>query len=250
MKHGEHGSPGDRDDHVPTHADSPFIAEDQSWWTGIEGTRIVWSIEDVTPWEAVIVAPANAALENYQLAGLRAKRHGGAHPADYALHQGLMQVLGGITLASGHVELEMKRILLTAKAEPAAGFADVDLGWKQLEEKLGEVSLANDLLASRLRPVLEWAEGKDIRERRNTAIHSAWCLYEIGHIEGARLPHKSHGQTRIDEHGELAATVGILWEYLGRLQKVVTWPMAIYPPLPLDTPQRTVHIEVATEDGS
>jgi hypothetical protein len=202
----------------------------------------------VTPWESFIVVPEGGALENYQLAGLRAKRHGGPHPSDYALQQALMQVLGAITLVSGHVELEMKRILLTAKAEPTAGFADVDLGWKQLGDKLAEVARGDSVLASKLLPVLRWAEDKDIRERRNTAIHSAWCLYEIGHIEGARLAHKSDGKTHIDEDGELAATVGILWEYLNRLQRVVQWPISIFPPLPADAPQRSVRSEVTVSE--
>lgn len=236
------------DEAQPTSEDSPFICSDPTWWDDIPGTRMVWQMEGVLPWEVVLTG-FTGPFENYQLAGLRMKRKGGPLPCDYQMHRVLFSVLGAITLVSGHIELEMKRILLTARAEPDSGFADVDLTWKKLEDALEVVAGDGSPLGDSLKPVLAWARDNRLRDRRNTAVHSAWSLYETGHIEGARLPHRSEGQTIIDAGGDLSKTVSLLWEYLNRLQALVKWPIAVLPSLSDDTPLRNLIIEVEGQEN-
>jgi len=164
-----------------------------------------------------------------------------------AVHQSLFTLLGLVTLVSGHIELEMKRILLTANAEPEAGFSDVDLTWKRLEDKLAEVAEGDDPLARRLRPTLLWGLEMRLRERRNAVVHSAWSLYDVGHFEAARLPHKSDGETVLDDGNGLAELGVQLREYLNRLQRVVKWPILVLPPLGDNVPIKECSLDVAQE---
>ncbi len=71
------------------------------------------------------------------------------------------------------------------------------------------------------------------------------CLEHHGVREG---PAQERGQHRIDNDGGLASLVTLLWEYHGRLQKVVPWPIAVLPPLADDVPQRHVEMEIRPSD--
>lgn len=239
-------SPEDDSNEQPTHADSWYIAESQDWWTSnYQGTRVAFDVADVPPWEALWLVPKGP-LANHNLAGFRTRRHGGPHDCDYAMQRALREFLGAVTLASGHVELEMKRILLTAKAAPDLDFSDVDLTWKQLEDALAKVA-ADDTspLSAKLKPVLEWGRARRIRDRRNEAIHSAWSLYDMGHFHASRVPFKSAGQTIVARPQRAAEFITVLWDYLGRLQCVVAWPIEVLPPLDPETPRIETVVEVS-----
>ena len=225
---------------------SPYIAVDPSWREDLTGTHALFDIRGYPAWEGVLTNTAGV-LSRHNVAGFRMTRRGGAHPSDMAVHRSLFTRLGIVTLVSGHIEVEMKRILLTANAEPDSGFADVDLTWKRLEDKLAEVADGDDPLADKLRPTLAWGAEKGLRERRNAAVHSAWALYDVGHFEAARLPHKSDGETLIDDGTALAETGTLLREYLNRLQDVVKWPILVLPPLGDNVPIKEFSVDVAQE---
>lgn len=230
----------------PTHTDSPYIAADPSWWNTIQGTLLQFDFDGFPPYEAVLTNTAGA-LSGYHMSGVRVTRLGGIHPADAATQRNLFTLLGAITLAAGHVELEMKRILLTANAVPESGFADVDYTWKGLEDRLTDVAAGDGPLAEALGPVLAWSADKKLRERRNDAVHSAWWLFDVGHFEGSRLAYRSDGASILDDGQGLAETAALLREYLNRLQRVVRWPMLVLPPLGEDVPIRQYNVEVRAE---
>lgn len=188
-------------------------------------------------------------LDGYSLSGVRTTRLGGAHEADKGMQLSLMLLLGAITLASGHVELEMKRILLVAKAVPEAGFSDVDYAWKALEERLARVVRDGGAIAERLGPVLAWGQDHQLRQRRNDAVHSAWVMFETGHFEGARLAPKSEGVTIVDDGSDLGETASLLREYVNRLQQVVKWPILVLPPLEDDVPIRRPIVDIQETSG-
>lgn len=225
---------------------SPYIATDRSWSQSLIGHLVTFEIGGFPPYEGVLT-DTTGALTTYHLSGVRLKRQGGAHPADSAVQQALFVLLGAITLASGHVELEMKRILLTAREVPESGFADVDYTWKGLEDRLSRVAEAETDLARMLQPVLAWGAENRLRQRRNNAVHSAWALYELGHFEGARLAPKSDGASIVEDGRGLAETAELLREYCNRLQKVVRWPLLVLPPLGENVPIRKVNVRVEEE---
>lgn len=231
----------------PTHVDSPYISADPSWWDSIRGTLVQFELDGFPAYQGVLTNTAGA-LNGYHMSGVRMTRLGGPHPADPAMQKALFTLLGAITLASGHVELEMKRILLTANAVPESGFSDVDYTWKGLEDRLAKVATNGGPLAEALRPVLAWGAEKKLRERRNDVVHSAWALFDVGHFEGARLAPKSDGTSILDDGHGLAETAALLREYSNRLQRVVRWPILVLPPLGDDVPIRQVNVEVRAEE--
>lgn len=229
-------------------SDSPFIARDRSWVTQVNGMLVQWQPDGFPACEAVLTN-TRGELQQVSLPGARMVRLGGAHEADKAVHLSLILVLGAIILASGHVELEMKRVLLKAKAIPDADFSDVDYSWKGLEERLESVVREGGEIAEKLGPVLTWAQERHLRQRRNDAVHSSWSLYEVGHFQGARLAPNSDGHTIVDDGGHLSETASLLREYVNRLQQVVKWPVLVLPPLQEDVPIRRPRLVIAEEPG-
>lgn len=231
--------PSDR----PTHQDSVYIAEAADWRAGYGGHLVTWQLPDVEPFE-YILTNLNGPMERYDVSTLRMVRHGGVHTADVALQQSLFTAIGAITVIAGHIEAEMKRIILVAEEGRKSGFAELGATWSGLEDQLWRHASSGSELAAKLRPALDWGRSRQVKEIRDQAVHSAWRLHSIGHIEACRFKHKSDGETLIDRDGSrLAANVETMFTYLHKLEDVVSWPTAVLPPLPVDAPHPTLVME-------
>jgi hypothetical protein len=224
-------------------SESPYVIGNPGWRDGLVGAHAVFELDGFLPWEGLL-ANTNGALNKVELPGARVTRHGGPHPADANIQRVLFTLLGMIAMSSGHVEVEMKRILLNARQDPDAAFEDVDLTWSTLESDLAKVASGNGEIAEKLRPVLAWANENRVRQRRNDAIHSAWSHFDVGHFEGTRLPRRGAATTILDDGQGLAETATLIREYLNRLQTIVNWPILVLPPLPDDIPTRHLEVQV------
>lgn len=196
------------------------------------------------PWD-LLVTGLSGPIERYDLATLRFTRDGGPHQADRAHQRALFTIVGALVVSAGHIEAEMKRIVLVHRGDPDSGFADVDDTWTSLERELRAIADGDGPLADPLGEALSWGEANRIKEIRDTAVHSSWCLYDLGHMHASRFKRKSDGQTRLASYQEVAEFVTTLREYANRLQRIVKWPVALLPPLPDRVPivELTVDIE-------
>lgn len=188
-----------------------------------------------TPYELLLTQPPAPWMEGVDVATVRLRRHGGPHSSDGEHQQRLFLAVGMVAVIAGHVEAEMKRILLTASARAGSTFSDVDLTWSGLEKGLEKV--ANEQtgeLADKLRPVLEWGKSKNIAGRRHDVIHSAWWLFNIGHLEASRFKRNSPPAIHTFSYEDIVLLTATMGEYLDRLAQVVPWTTAVLPPLAPD----------------
>ncbi len=71
------------------------------------------------------------ALSETDLSTVRIGRHGGPNAQDLQFRSELHRRIGAVTVAAGHVEMAMKRLLLVLTSPPKArfGFSTVDETW-------------------------------------------------------------------------------------------------------------------------
>lgn len=227
---------GSSDQEMPTRESSAYVSESEEWRTNLRGHRLVIELEGFSAWEFVLANFNGSQQSRYDLSTLRVTRHGGLAPSDLALQQALFSLVGAITVVAGHIEAEMKRIILVANEGTKTGFAEVSQTWTDLEKSLQKVAEGEGGLADRLRPVLAWGQEEKIKETRDNVVHSAWLLYDVGHIEASRFAHKSDGHSITATPEEFGGLAERMFEYLTRLQRVVSWPTAVLPPLPEGVP--------------
>ena len=228
--------PGDPDPEASHGVESPFVSKSHGWTADYDdGPLILLELDRYLPYELLLTDPPPPWMEGVDVATVRLRRHGGPHPSDREHQQRLFLAVGMVAVIAGHVEAEMKRILLTASARAGSTFSDVDLTWSGLEKNLQKV--ANEQtgeLADRLRPILEWGRGKKIAERRHDVIHSAWWLYNIGHLEASRFKRNSQPVIHTLSYEDVETLAVTMGEYLDRLAQVVPWTTAVLPPLAPD----------------
>jgi len=219
------------DDAVPEGSrGSPYVADDPSWLAGLHGHHVRYELGDLPDYEYLMVN-LGAAQDTTDVSTLRMVRLGGPNDADIEHRQNLFSVVGAIVVAGGHIEAEMKRIVIMGEGLRNASFVDLDLNWTQLELRLESIVSADGPLAAEIEKALSWGRDHKIKKRRDDAVHSAWTLYDVGSAQRARFARKSTGVVQIASLGEAAEAVPYLWEYASRLMTIGIWPTAILPPL-------------------
>lgn len=221
------------DRHIFDHQASAYVEEDSSWRDGLGGHLLNMQVEDLPHWQCLLTI-GDGPQEQYDLSTFRVTRGGGATPGDRQYRQNVFVLLGAMTLAAGHIEAEMKRIILVADESDKAGFADVPSTWSGLIDRLDAIAHREGALAESLREVLDWGTEQAISEIRHGAVHSAWWVFDPGHVHRSRFTRKSNGSTQMGTWDQVAQQVETLFEFLDRLQKVVPWPMATLPPIDPD----------------
>ncbi len=173
-----------------------------------------------------------SAAPNVNLATFRLGRHGGESNADRLFQQRLYTRIGAITVASGHVETAMKRLLLLLRGQ--SQFSDVaDKTWSQLHRCLQSERTDADARRKRLRHVLQWGEKNHIHESRNDVIHSYWWIYDGCGVMRSRFyqNHDQDGVSMVSSLAELDEYAQVLFEYARRLDDLLgeDWPRAMLP---------------------
>lgn len=147
-------------------------------------------------WQCLLTV-GDGPRERYDLSTFRVKRSGGAILRDRQYRQNVFILLGAMTLAAGHIEAEMKRIILVADESDRAGFADVPSTWSGLADRLDAIAHRDGALAESLQEVLDWGTEQEVTEIRHDAVHSAWWVFDPGHVHRSRFTRKSNGSTQM-----------------------------------------------------
>jgi hypothetical protein len=163
------------------------------------------------------------------LSTVRVGRHGGDAPEDLTFREELYQSVGSITVAGGHVEAAMKRLLLVLTG--AEAFSVVDYQWYQLETKLRELCDGSDERRQRLFRILDWADRHKVRERRHTVVHGAWWIYAGVGARVSRWPRKEDDRIMIGDMAWLRQLGNECWTYAHKLDDLLgeDWPRAMLP---------------------
>jgi hypothetical protein len=230
-----------------------FLAPSTNWTDGMGPGHVVKvSLEpadEVPPFEYFVVG-LTSDLDSYDMATFRMQREGGSNSADHALRRNLFTLVGAITVAGGHIESEMKRILIRAEENRGANFVDVDETWSGLEKRLAAVAAGDGPLAAEIGEALDWARRRRIKKIRDDAVHSTWELWEIGSAKRSRFRRRKDGEMIHGQIETFMSHVPRMFEYVSRLAQIANWPTAILPPLPDLVPQAIVVMRLETDVGS
>ena len=164
------------------------------------------------------------------LTALRVSRLGGPTESDLKFRAELFPVIGSITVAGGHIEAAMKRLLLILGHKESL-FSLADFQWGDLHKKLVAQCGGVDRQRRKLMDVLDWAERKNLRERRHTVVHGSWWLYSLDAALVSRWPRKQEGYVQIDSLENLRALEKQCWEFARKLDQLTgeSWPRAVLP---------------------
>ena len=164
------------------------------------------------------------------LATLRVGRHGGDTPEDLVFREDLFRSVGSITVAGGHIEAAMKRLLLLL-TDTETVFSLVDHPWLELEKKLRVQCNGSDDRRRSLLRLLDWADGHKLREHRHTVVHGSWWIYAGVGARVSRWPRKQQDAVIIEDMAWLIQISTRCWDYARRLGDLVgdDWARAMLP---------------------
>ncbi|WP_344255701.1 hypothetical protein [Mycolicibacterium llatzerense] len=160
------------------------------------------------------------------------------------LHQvRLFHAVGSVTVAGGHVEMAMKRVLVTLRDGKNSDLAaaDVPADWSALEDKLTKAAKPQETpLQKAVFELLTRAGVNELREGRNDVVHGHWWLIPMGTdgLVSSRYyrPKKDQQQDPAQTHPTLQRLQQLasdLFDLAHELDALVTphWPLAIVPGL-------------------
>jgi hypothetical protein len=170
-------------------------------------------------------------MPQWDISTMRLGRHGGETAADHRFRQQLYQRIGAVTVAGGHAETAMKRLLLLLRGDTAE-FSKADKPWTTLHEKLADECTGEDARRKRLKRVLDWAEENRIRDRRHDVVHAYWWNLDGCGVVRSRFYHHDNGVTITGSFEELREDAELLFEFARRLDELLgeDWPRAMLPP--------------------
>lgn len=178
--------------------------------------------------EITVLARPNGGAND--LASFRYERLGGVTPADIGFRDQLYPRIGAVTVAGGHAEAAMKRVILGAE-EKGTMFEDVDLTWTDLVKRLRRIANDDHVLAAPLSAVLDWGERQQVKKRRDDVVHAYWWHWAGVGVSRSRFTRNGDSYVLIGTTEDLARLdrdAQIIFEYARRLDDLVvsTWPQA------------------------
>ena len=159
-------------------------------------------------------------------------------PKADAVHQvRLFHAVGSVAVAGGHVEMAMKKVLVTLQDGQNYDLADVPADWRVLQAQLEKSCRRTETeLADAVEALLTKVDVTRLRENRNHVIHGYWWLIPInpGDVFASRYFHPNSNQTPTNMHtttATLQRLASSLFDFAGQLEALVTpyWPLAIVP---------------------
>ncbi|MEE6295713.1 hypothetical protein [Georgenia wangjunii] len=147
-------------------------------------------------------------------------RIGGDTPADLMFREELFRWVGSVTVAGGHIEAAMKRLLLILTGI-GSRFRLVDYQWAELEKRLRKECDGSDERRRRLEEVLDWAERRNLRENRHTVVHGSWWLYAGVDLRVDRWPRKDEDRTILTDWKWIKTLSADCWSFADKIEKLV-----------------------------
>lgn len=156
---------------------------------------------------------------------------------DIAHQQQLFDAIGKIAVFGGHVEMAMKKVLITLRGGNR-DLLDPTLpsDWDGLEKELRKLCDGSDDVRTKLSAILNDSDEKQLRDKRNDAIHGYWWLIPAhGRLINARYyrPKKGNTQMPVSIYNKIQDVRDVgdsLYLMSDGLQKLVTphWPIAFF----------------------
>lgn len=103
-------------------------------------------------------------------AGARLQRIGGATKRDEEFRAELYYYVGKATVAGGHIESAMKRLLILATGEREHQFARVDENWSTLEKRLRSAARTFGDRGRAITEAIEWAAVHNIKKTPTSSL--------------------------------------------------------------------------------
>ncbi len=170
-----------------------------------------------------------SALPEVNLATVRLGRVGGDTNADQMFRARLYAAIGQVTVAGGHADTAMKRLLALLTGD--GHFSLVDETWSTLLKLLADhcPTATNDPRLKRLQHVLDWGETNRVKSRRDNVVHAYWWIYEGCGVVRSRFFRDQDGALMIGSMEELEQDAEMLIEFAGRLDELLAedWPRAM-----------------------
>ncbi|MBN7437128.1 hypothetical protein [Mycobacteroides abscessus] len=183
--------------------------------------------------EYMILIPPTSVRQSIGMAEIRPIRSQWTHE-DYVHQAQLFDAVGRIAVFGGHVEMAMKKVLITLRG------GELDLldptlpsMWNQLEDQLKSIKTGPEDIRTRARLLLDEAEQKRLRDRRNDAIHGYWWLAQAhGRLINSRYYPGKQGKPPLSIYttpAQVSEVGNDLHTLASNLERLVTpyWPLAI-----------------------
>jgi hypothetical protein len=198
--------------------------------------KFVMAGENLPREEYTLLLPPGANRTHLGLSEIRPFRS--EWTRDDFLHQmELFDAVGRVAVFGGHVEMAMKKVLITLRGD-AHDLLDPSLpgDWDGLEKDLRKLCDGSEQTRIDLLEVLDDAEQKQLRDKRNDAIHGYWWLVRVhNRLINARYyrPKKGATPTPVSIYNtpdDVRAVGNDLYRMADKLQKLVTpyWPIAFF----------------------
>ncbi|WP_373179079.1 hypothetical protein [Mycobacterium marinum] len=198
--------------------------------------RFSLEADNVPREEYVLLIPPGANRTKIGMSEIRPFRNQWK-PEDIAHQIELYDAVGRIAVFGGHVEMAMKKVLITLRGGEH-DLLDPSLpgDWDGLEKELRKLCDSSDETRTKLLDILDDAEQKHLRDKRNDAIHGYWWLVRIhNRLINARYYRPKRGQTPPSNSiyntiDDVRAVGADLYSMADKLNKLVTsyWPLAFF----------------------
>lgn len=183
----------------------------------------------------ILQPPAAKRDHGVNMAEMRPKRVPEPSMADYEHQMRLFSVVGSVTVAGGHVEMAMKKVLVSLRDEHR-NLMDPKIpgDWDGLEKELRKLCDTSSDIRMRLSEILDGADRDQLRNERNDVIHGYWWTVAAhDRLINARYYRPRSGQQPVRIQTSLQAVQDLatkLFNFAAQLDALVTpdWPIAIF----------------------
>lgn len=182
------------------------------------------------PIVAEVSLPASQKGESADISSFRYGRLNGDSVEDIEFREKLYAAVGAVTVASGHAESAMKRVILIAEARGET-FEHMEKPWSALVKRLAAIASSDHEVSKPVRDILEWSNKRDIAGRRNSVVHSYWWHWAGVGLTRSRFTKDGKTYTvtgNLEDFRTIHRYASLLFEYARRLDNLVlsTWPQA------------------------
>ncbi|MEU8870239.1 hypothetical protein AB0D24_03590 [Streptomyces javensis] len=169
------------------------------------------------------------AREQFDISTVRLGRHGGETESDQIFRSRLYSAVGAITVAGGHVETAMKRLVLHLRGERSSRFSLVDKTWSDLHKMLVVESGKAGPVSAELAKTLKWGERNEVKRRRDDVVHAYWWNFDGCGVTRSRFFRREDGTCIVSTFENLEEDALFLFEYARRLDDLLgeDWPRAM-----------------------
>ncbi|MET4004646.1 hypothetical protein ABIB48_003385 [Arthrobacter sp. UYCu511] len=194
-----------------------------------------FTLDGIEPFEFELSVSAEA--DEMHISNVIVGRIGGSNAADIELRKELYYVIGRITVASGHIEAAMKRLVLALQENRTRQFSLVDKTWSDLHKILMKESRKNDAFSWKdqvrrnLATHLQWSEERKLKDHRDNFIHGSTWDYAMPVVLLSRFYRKDDGQQILFKMEQIQKISCELEEYARRLETLLHghWHEAMLP---------------------